>query len=647
MSEGTGNNVITESDAFLEDVLRHASIPALMAVLSHIQGNIKNWDNGVRPAAASFGPTDEDGLTDHQRHEVHAEALAVLRDYRDRGCPAPAPLDGDTLLRLMRLVAGDAVPEVHLPMLLADAGLDIGPIRSRDWPAPLRQKAGNFAVAIVGAGMSGLLMAIRLQEVGIPYIIIEKNSDVGGTWLVNSFPGCRVDVANSFYSYSFERDREWPHHFSERDSIFAYFRSVAEKYDIIGNVQFETEVTGASWSQERSMWEIDIRRSDGSFEKIMARAFIPAVGQLSRPKIPAFPGQSGFRGTTCHTGAYDRSISLDGKRVAIIGTAASAIQAIPEIAAKADHLFVVQRTAHWLLPVPHYHAAISPGMQWLLTHLPFYASWYRARYAARSLHGLRIVARIDPSWPHQERSVSAINDDIRERLTRYLENEMRDRPDMLERLVPHYPPFATRIMPNDGSYLQALKRENVELVTSDIVSLDDSGISMSDGSHLDVDVIIYASGFEATKYLYPMRIEGRNGAILNDVWGDEGRAYLGITVPAFPNMFMLFGPGTALFNVIFASECHARYIVDALQSMIENDWRSIECRTEVYEDYTRRFRDEVERLAMSSSQVTSWYKSATGTVVANMPFDIGDYWNWTLRADLADFTIEYGKSDRP
>lgn len=645
MSNGIRLDPITESDAFIADALREASIPALMASMSHLTGDMTIWDSGIRPAAAPFGPVDDDGLTEEQREAIRAQALELLRDYRDRGSPALPPLDGDTLLRMMRLVAGDAAPDYYLPMLLADARIDDRPIAPREWPAARKEKAGDFSVLIVGAGMSGMLMAIRMQEAGIPYVIIEKNSDVGGTWLLNSYPGCRCDVPNYFYSYSFERRADWPHHFSERDRILEYFQGIAQKYHIIDKVQFNSEVTEAVWSEEDASWHVSVRRADGSIDTIVTKAFVPAVGQLSRPKIPDVPGAERFKGVVCHTGEYDRSISYEGKRVAVIGTAASAIQAIPEIAKKADKLFVVQRTAHWLLPSPNHLAEIAPGMKWLLGHVPFYAHWYRARYASRSLYGLKVVAKIDSSWPHQERSVSAINDQVRERLTAYLKNELSDRPDLLERLTPKYPPFATRIMPNNGSYLRALKSDNTELVTGGIAALDETGIVTTDGRHLDVDIIIYATGFQATRFMYPMRIVGKGGVVLSDFWGEDARAYLGITVPNFPNMFMVFGPGTAVFNVIFLAECNSRYIMNALQAMIENGWASMECRTEVYEDYVKRYCKEAGTLAISSPYVTSWYKSATGNVVSNLPFEVADYWNWTRKVNFDDFATEYGHED--
>ncbi|MGK2909492.1 MAG: flavin-containing monooxygenase [Sphingobium sp.] len=636
---------ISNDDAFIAKALQDASIPALMASISHLAGDMQVWEIGISPAAAPFGPVDVDGLTEEQRETVRAKALELLIAYRDRGSPTLPLFDKETLLRMMRLVVGDAVTDDYLPLLLADARIDDQIIAPRAWSAAMNEKAGDFSVVIVGAGMSGILMAIRMSEAGIPFVIIEKNKDVGGTWLLNSYPGCRVDVPNFFYSYSFERRPDFPHYFSERDVNLAYFKEVAAKYGIVERVQFNCEVTEAVWSEADSNWQISVRRSDGRMDKIVAKAFVPAVGQLSRPKIPDVPGTALFKGLTCHTGTYDRSISYKGKRVAIVGTAASAIQAIPELAEQSDQLFVVQRTAHWLLPAPTYFDEIPAGMQWLLRHVPYYSEYYRARFAARSLYGLRAMTRIDTSWPHQERSVSAVNDQARERLTGYLQSELSDRPDLLEHLTPKYPPFATRIMPNNGSYLRALKRDDVELVTGEIAALDETGIIMADGQHLDVDIIIYATGFHATRFMYPMRIVGKGGVVLSDYWGADARAYLGVTVPNFPNMFMIFGPGTAVFNVIFLAECNSRYVMDALTGMIENDLDVMECRKDVYEDYIERYRAEAETLVISSPFVTSWYKSATGNIVSNLPFEVADYWNWTRKVDFKDFILTRDDAD--
>lgn len=487
--------------------------------------------------------------------------------------------------------------------------------------------------------MSGILMAIRMAQAGIPYTIIEKNAEVGGTWLVNSYPGCRCDVPNFFYSYSFEQRPDWSHQFCERDDILAYFQELARTYGVLDKIEFGSEVTEAVWQEHDSTWRIAVARSDGTVTTKVANAFIPAVGQLSRPKTPALAGAAAFRGVTCHTGAYDRSLDFAGKRVAVVGTGASGIQAIPEIAAKASHLFVVQRSAHWLLPSPNHQAEVPSGQKWLLKHVPHYARWYRARYASRALYGLKVVAKIDPSWPHQERSVSAANDQVRERLIDHLKSELSDRPDLLEKVVPKYPPFATRILPNDGSYLRALKRDTTELVVGEIASLDEDGIVMADGRHLDVDIILYATGFQSSQFLQPMRIVGRGGEALHDYWGQDARAYLGITVPKFPNLFMVFGPGTAVFNVIFLAECNSRYIMDAVQGMIESDLVSIECRQAVYDEYVDRYRQEANALAIATPGVSSWYKSASGNVVSNLPFDVPDYWNWTRKIRFEDFHV--------
>jgi 4-hydroxyacetophenone monooxygenase len=232
-------------------------------------------------------------------------------------------------------------------------------------------------VAIVGAGMSGIAVAHRLAQAGVPYVILEKNSDVGGTWLENRYPGCRVDVPNHFYSYSFAQTSEWPQHFSTQPVLLEYFRACADEFGIRPNVRFDTEVVDATWSDADAVWNVTVRTADGATDVVVAHALVSAVGQLNRPNLPDIPGIERFRGESFHSARWDASVDLAGKRVAIIGTGASAAQFIPPVAEAAASLRVFQRTPPWLLETPNYHDDLPEGTRWLLDHVPTFAHWDR------------------------------------------------------------------------------------------------------------------------------------------------------------------------------------------------------------------------------------------------------------------------------
>jgi 4-hydroxyacetophenone monooxygenase len=634
---------ITADDAFIERALQDANTPSLMAAIIHLTGDTSLIDGPIRTRKATSGLDADGGLTEEQKQTVRKLALDALKSYRDRGCPPLQALSPDTINRMTAMVVGEPVPGNYLPMLYQDMRIDERFTRSEPWTAAAEERKGDFRVLIIGAGMSGLLSAIKLDELGIPYTILEKGDEVGGTWRDNTYPGCRVDLPNHFYSYSFEPNPNWSHHFSERTELLPYFKSVARKYQVEKNIQFGSEVEQARWSERDSQWHVTVRTRDGSTREVVGNVLVSAVGQLSRPKFPDIPGRETFKGRSCHTHGFDQSIAIEGKRVAVIGTAASAVQLVPELAKKAAKLEIFQRTAHWYWPVPNYHAAVASGKKWLLNHVPFYSGWYRFALFWGLTDGMRHWYKIDPQWPDHARSVNAINDQFRQQFTQFIHDQLGDRTDLIAKLIPTYPPFADRILLNNGNYLRTLTQDHVELFTSGITSIDATGITDADGVHHEVDVIIYATGFNSTKFLHPMKIIGKQGIVLNEFWNGEGQGYLGLTVPKFPNFFMVWGPGTSGGtggSNIFYAECHVRYIRSAIQQLIERGAASIDVRRDVFEEYMQRFRAEVDTMVWTSQRVGGWYKNEKGRVVTNLPFRVIDYWTWTKSADLSDFVVE-------
>jgi 4-hydroxyacetophenone monooxygenase len=329
--------------------------------------------------------------------------------------------------------------------------------------------------------------------------------------------------------------------------------------------------------------------------------------------------------------------------VAVIGTGASAFQLVPELAKRVARLSVFQRSPAWMIPNPVYHAAVSESKKWLLKHVPYYARWYRFLLFWPGSDGLLPSLVIDPSWPHPDRSVNALNEEQRRLFTDYLRSQVRDDPELLENVIPSYPPFGKRMLQDNGSWLAALKRDNVDLVTEPIAAITPSGVRCADGTEYPVDVIVLATGFHANRFLWPMEIVGRDGVRLRERWGDEPRAYLGITVPGFPNFFCLYGPGTNLAHagsIIFHSECQVRYAMGCLEALLRHDAaRTIECRQDVFDAYNARFDARHATLVWSHPGMTSWYKNAAGRVVNTSPWLLVEYWGWTKRPDLSDYEL--------
>jgi 4-hydroxyacetophenone monooxygenase len=633
---------IREDDAAIASALESASIPTLMMSMVHVTGDA-SWLRGeLRPRPAIMGEV-QGFLSEEEKARVRRDALGVLRAYRDGGCKLPPPPSPETIREMMGFVVGEPVPDEYVPMMLEEMELDGEDLRGLHWErsVPAEAKA-RFQAVVIGAGMSGLLAAIRLEEAGIPYTVIEKNSAVGGTWYENSYPGCRVDIANHFYCYSFEPNHDWPEYFSQRKDLFAYFERCADAYGVRPRIRFETEVVSARFDAGASLWEIRLRSAAGREETLRANAIVSAVGQLNRPRIPEIPGLDGFAGPAFHSAAWEREHELRGRRVAVIGTGASAFQLVPEVAKVAAQLTVFQRSPAWMIPNPVYHAFVSDGKKWLLRHVPYYARWFRFLLFWPGSDGLLPSLQIDPEWPHPERSINALNEEHRRVFTAYLESQVRDDPELLAKVVPGYPPFGKRMLQDNGSWLAALQRENVVLETRGIREIAADAVVCEDGTRHPADLIVFATGFHADRFLWPMQVVGRDGVALDALWGEDPRAYLGITVPGFPNLFCLYGPATNLAHagsIIFHSECQVRYAMGCIKALIENDLREMECRQEVCDAFNARLDATLARTVWSHPGMNNWYKNSRGRVITTSPWRLVDYWRWTREPDLRDYEL--------
>lgn len=638
---------ITEPDEAIAQALRSAAVAPLLASLVHLTGDESLLRGPIRPAPASIASIrGGDGDDREQREAARAMALAALAAYRDRGCTLPPPPSPATIREMMAFVVGEPVPPEYAPMMIEELAFDGGEARRAGLgdgiPAERRER---LRVLVVGAGMSGILMAIRLREAGIPHLVVEKNDGVGGTWYENTYPGCRVDVANHFYCYSFAGSADWSEFYCRQPELRRYFEDCTDRFGVRPNLRLGTEVLAATWDDDGATWRVHLRDRSGREEVVEANVVISAVGQLNRPRLPDIPGLDAFAGPAFHSAAWRHDVDLAGRRVAVVGTGASAFQLVPEVARIAGHLDVYQRSPAWMSPNPGYRRAVSEGKKWLLRHVPFYDRWYRFLCFWPASDGLMPTLEVDPAWPHPERSVNARNEQVRIALTAHLRSQVGDDAELLRKVVPTYPPFGKRMLQDDGGWIAALRRPNVELVTAPIARIEPDAIAGADGSRRPADAIVLATGFHATRFLWPIDVVGRGGARLAETWGDEPRAHLGITVPGFPNLFLLYGPGTNLAHagsIIFHSECQARYVAGCLQQMLERGTAAVECRAEACADYNRRLDERLARLVWSHPAVTNWYRNPRGRVVTTSPWRLVDYWGWTRRPDPADFSWRPG-----
>jgi len=619
--------------AALAAALRHANMPSLVPVLYQLTGDRRWLADPYRPTR-SRGMEDNDpgGFADPVREEIcEAAADAVLAWSAGRAPARPAPT-GDDLLELLSLAVGEDVPAEYGEM----AGEDMG--FSPAGPARVVPEGSGFRVVVIGAGVSGMLAAIRLREAGIEHVVLEKNDDVGGTWLENAYPGAGVDTPSHLYSYSFA-PRPWSAHFGRRDEVLGYLRDVADDHELRTVIRFGTEVTRTTWDESRQRWSV----ATSGGETFEANAVITAVGQLNRPKIPDVPGLDDFTGPIFHSARWPTDLDVTDKRVAIIGTGASAMQIVPAIAGRAEQVTVFQRSAQWVAYNDVYFSPIDDAVTLLMEHVPFYRRWYRTRLGWNVNDRVHPSLRVDPEWEHPERSINAVNDGHRRVFTRYLQAELEGRDDLLAKALPDYPPFGKRMLLDNG-WFAALRRDDVDLVTEAVAAITPTGVRGADGTQVDADVVVLCTGFETHKLLYPIDVRGRDGGSLSDLWGpDDADAHLGISVSGFPNLYLTCGPGTVLGHggsYITIAECQVNYIVEALTTMVEEGLGAVDVSPEAHADYVARQDDAHASMIWTHPGMQNWYRNAAGRVVCTLPWRIVDYWGMTRHVDWHDFSVE-------
>lgn len=628
----------TEIAAALEDV----SIPTLLLSLVHITGDPR-FIRDFKPMGIFLNEV-QGFMSDDDKARARAAALPVIADYRDRGCPEPEPLSLELIREMMDWAACEHVTDDYLPLILEEMDLDGTDPRR---PAALSaETAAEFPVLVVGCGESGLLAGVRLKQANIPFTIVEKNPGPGGTWWENSYPGARVDVANHFYCYSFEPNNDWTHFFAEQYELQDYFTRVMNKHELGEHIQWSTEVVAADWNDDDGVWSVSLRGADGQTRTVTARAVITAVGQLNRPHIPEFGGADTFEGPAFHSAAWDHSVDLTGKRVALIGAGASGFQIAPAIAEKAERLTVFQRTAQWMFPNPMYHDEVGDGVRWAMRHLPFYGRWYRFLVLWPGADKGLDAAEGDPNYSGDD-AVSDINAAAGMMFSQWITSQVGDDHELLDKVMPDYPACGKRTLQDNGSWLQTLQRDNVELVRTPIQKIAPHAVVTEDGVAYDADVIVYATGFRHTDVLWPLNVRGRNGIDLHQMWGSRPYAYLGITVPGFPNFFIIYGPGTHLAHggsLIFQSELQMRYIDQCLQRLAEEKLHSIEPKAEPAEQWHQRTQTQIKKMVWSHPAVKhSYFKNADGEIHTVSPWRLNEYWAEVREPDWSQFSVRQGK----
>jgi cyclohexanone monooxygenase len=487
----------------------------------------------------------------------------------------------------------------------------------------MRTDPVSLSVGIIGAGPGGMALGILLAEVGFrDFTIFDREGDVGGTWLINTYPGLACDVKSHLYSYSFDLNSDWSRLWPAQPEILAYFQRCADKYRLRPHLRLRTEIRSARWDEDTRRWCL----TTATGEELHFNVVVSAVGLFTRPLFPDLVEEEPYTGTLMHSSRWDHSVSLEGARVAVLGTGSTASQLVPELAKVAGKVYSVQRSPTWILPKPD--RPYSRRERWVFAHIPFAKKLYRTRLRLRSESNISVIEH----GSEKTQEFTAIARGL-------LEKTVADE-ELRRKLTPDHPMGCKRLV-FSSDYLSALIRPNVEVLTSPARYLRARSLVTEDGTERDVDVVVCATGYAAADYLGELDVLGERGTTLREVWRDGAQAYLGMAVPGFPNFFMLYGPNTNVGSnsVIFMLEAQAHYIVRALKYMRRKGKAYIAVRPSALAEFVAKI-DRWMVGTVWTTRCSNYFRAANGRVVTQWPRSARSFWGMTHRIEPTDFSFQ-------
>ena len=489
--------------------------------------------------------------------------------------------------------------------------------------ATVTARKADFPIAILGTGFAGLGLAIRLKQQGREdFVVVERASDVGGTWRDNTYPGCQCDIPSHLYSFSFAPNPDWSRLFPTQPEIWDYLRGCADRYDIRPHIRFDTAVQAAAWDEEQGFWRVQTSQGE-----LTATVLVSGQGGLSEPALPAIPGIETFRGAMFHSARWDHDHDLRGERIAVIGTGASSIQFIPKIAPDAARLTLFQRTPPWIMPHPD--RPVRGYEKWLFKHLPFTQKLFRAGiYAFFESRVLPFTRKPDLMKAGERIAL------------KHMREQIPNDPELRAKLTPGYRMGCKRILMSN-TYYKALAAPNAEVVTDAITEVREHAIVTADGTEHEVDTIILGTGFHVADMPFTDWVTGRGGRTMADVFAGSPQAYLGTTVAGFPNLFLLTGPNTGLGHnsIVYILESQFNYVLDALRVMRERGAAIVEVRPEAQERFNAAVQKQMKGTVWTTGGCASWYIDRNGLNTTLWPGWTWDFRRRTRRFDPAPYVL--------
>lgn len=630
--------LLDATDEQIEDAVGYGNPMVLRAIVHQLTGDRELRDAPVETFLDGFYETRILSRSEDVAM-VRRKAVEFMKSYRDRGAP-PIEIGSPERLRdSIPLMYGVPLPAEDMEMYREELALDpwargLSPRTPREGAL-----AQDFTVTIIGAGMGGLNAAVHLKRAGFSFRVFEKNPDVGGTWYENRYPGARLDTPSRSYTNLFGANFGYPSPFCEWKANAAYFNWVAEEFDLRKFIAFNTEVDALTWDEDTAEWIVTY--TEGGEQKFhRSNAVISAVGLLNRPLIPDIPGRGDFAGRSWHTSRWPEGADLSQDDIAVIGTGATGLQMIPELALQARHVTVFMRSPQWLFPIKGYRDRFPEQVRWLDRNLPFHVNFMRAR--TRYSPFVDALYRIDPDFDDPD-SCSANNKAAREFCIDFLRQKFPDDEDMVAALTPGFPLFAARPVMVDPEYsiLDALKRDNVTLVRDGVKRINARGVEDNAGRQHDADAIVFATGFRATEFLHPMKVTGRNGKTLQDLWADgSARAYRGCMMPGFPNLWSVYGPNSnGGLGVSTFQEMVGYFALQLIDRLRAGESRAVEVTEEAYWSYNELVDAHNNTCVWSDPRAHNYFWTGGRSSVMN-PFTGPPMWRLLKNIDDADLIFD-------
>lgn len=628
--------------AFIKDAVEKAQVNALRMALYQATG-----DESLRQMQVSKEPIRGGAMMDYvlgpkDSANVQQKAIEYLLGpgvVRKSQLQVPSCEESKDLMQVFN---GEKLSSADMQLGYEELAFESFP-RGVTWKArPAQEALDNYRVVIIGGGINGISAAVNLDRLGIPYTLIDRQGDIGGTWMQNTYPEARVDTLGFSFQYKFESTYRWREMYPSAAELRGYLDYVATKYSVKKNCLFNREVIRAEWNDSRGNWTLTLRLHDNTTEHVTANSIISAVGLFSTVNLPDFKGMADFKGNVFHTTQWDHSVEYEGKRIAVIGNGSSGAQLIPGLGRAAKHLTVFQRTPQWIAPYPDYRSPVSAEMHWLLDSMPFYRNWYGYSCCVRGMQLPPLQVR-DPEWQAKGGLVNERNDLMRKNLTEYIRTKVNGDEKLMAQLVPTYAPLVRRLVVDNGFY-DTIMQDNVDLVTEQIECFVENGIRTKDGRHHQFDLVVLGCGFKPTDYLFPVEYVGKEGVTLGETWKKDGaRAYLGLTISGYPNLFTLYGPnhqprgGPSLHSW---SEIWGRYAFSLIVWMLENQAKSVNVKQGVYDSYSREV-DEAQTPLIWEDEGRGYFVNHHGRQAVNMPWTSDEYHARVLRPNLDDYEVEF------